>query len=1399
MRNAWFEMLDPDGFKHSGDRKIRLYKGGFFGNPGKSISKFVKDPIGSVGGLFEDTVEDVSREVGNFGSSVSHELAGLDDAVNENLPGGWLLPIVVVAAYYGVPPEMFEGLTTTATATEAGVAAGGAGAAGGASASTAFWQATLQGLVDMGVPWEIASALPAAASAAGTSSLISGVQAALTGQDVFKAAVTGGVFSLAGGTIANSLINAGVNATIAQAAAQASVQAMRNGKIDLQSIALSAAMNQVNPQVAKFLNEQGIPKELIPTAMGAFNQALLTGEVDPAKLAAQATGQFVKGSWDSVKNDLKDNPTPAPIEDRFVGSKEYQETQSEYKQAVQELLSKQADFDKDKDSYQSVRDQIGKIDEQYQPIVAEKNSYIDERNALAERYDTYDARKAEFETPVSTGSDENFGLNIIEMGDDDNPRIYGDAKGGSYILSRNGEGDTYMRRIDSAFPEDKDQIYNQAVALKEKIDALTVKANELKTNAEPLISQATDLWKTITTKDAELSKLADNIYTPKDGNLAQKMQEVNTQQQATYDAWLKEQAETTRVAEEKRVAEIDRLKQVEVQRQAEAEIQRQAQETQRQAEIQLQAQEKQREAEAEVRKQTELAEFARLAKEGADQARAEEAARVAREEAQRQSQIAAEAERQRVASEVEMQRQAEIQRQTEATSVAEMNRLRIAAEENENARIRDEEQKRIANENKIQEDKDAAEKQRIAELAITNAEKNADKYAAINSGTTTATGDDPFKKFGGLDPVKDTIVNIYDLGNGNTSLYISRENPDDPSKPFGYSATYNNNDLTKPTHYTTETSEGGLRVVDSGPDNGGYPKFGNDSSSSSGVENNTKTETTETSNLPTETTETPVKPNIPVSSDTTEEYASPLDVSKKPEVTPNIPTTTTTPTIAPTTEPTTTPTTEPTSNLPVSSTQPTDNTKTPTEPATTPTNGLPVKSDTPSNVVPALGTPVGSDTSGIPVFKNPESPTGFSYSDGIPAVDPSSKTGGSGTSSPLIVPTIGKIGEYAGTDSGGISVYTNPTSPSGFSYSDGNPAAPPESSQPSSSVDSTDTTSSGGGNLPVTTPNGAGDVTTPNDGKSSVTSPSDGGSTVTTPSGGGGLPVTEPNGGIFVPYGGTEGDGTNPTVTNPIDVPLIPDDTVEVPESPDTISTECAAGFHDDGFGFCVPDETTVDPTACPEGYLWDGNACVPVNNSPATGTGTYKLPTSGSSGSSGSTAGGSAFPSSSAKTSEPTYPDPSKRGFLSPNLIKGQGGDIQLYSGLPSNLINIPFKKEGGEVEGLHPDLINILMKRGVSFTPGPEDRLYARHPTRGFAVGGAGTGQSDDIPTMLSDGEYVIDADTVAALGDGSSKAGALALDKMREEIRKHKRSAPTDKIPPKAKSPLEYLNLSRRKKHG
>ena len=56
-------------------------------------------------------------------------------------------------------------------------------------------------------------------------------------------------------------------------------------------------------------------------------------------------------------------------------------------------------------------------------------------------------------------------------------------------------------------------------------------------------------------------------------------------------------------------------------------------------------------------------------------------------------------------------------------------------------------------------------------------------------------------------------------------------------------------------------------------------------------------------------------------------------------------------------------------------------------------------------------------------------------------------------------------------------------------------------------------------------------------------------------------------------------------------------------------------------------------------------------------------------------------------------------------------------------------------------------------------------------------GDGVSDSVPAtidgeqdlLISKDEYVVDAPTVAMIGNGSSDAGAEKLDKMREEVRK------------------------------
>lgn len=74
---------------------------------------------------------------------------------------------------------------------------------------------------------------------------------------------------------------------------------------------------------------------------------------------------------------------------------------------------------------------------------------------------------------------------------------------------------------------------------------------------------------------------------------------------------------------------------------------------------------------------------------------------------------------------------------------------------------------------------------------------------------------------------------------------------------------------------------------------------------------------------------------------------------------------------------------------------------------------------------------------------------------------------------------------------------------------------------------------------------------------------------------------------------------------------------------------------------------------------------------------------------------------------------------------------------------------------------------------------------------VQGPGDGTSDDIDAKLSDGEYVMDANTVSMLGNGSNKAGAARLDQLRENLRKHAaKPMAKGKQFMKAKDPMAYM---------
>lgn len=79
---------------------------------------------------------------------------------------------------------------------------------------------------------------------------------------------------------------------------------------------------------------------------------------------------------------------------------------------------------------------------------------------------------------------------------------------------------------------------------------------------------------------------------------------------------------------------------------------------------------------------------------------------------------------------------------------------------------------------------------------------------------------------------------------------------------------------------------------------------------------------------------------------------------------------------------------------------------------------------------------------------------------------------------------------------------------------------------------------------------------------------------------------------------------------------------------------------------------------------------------------------------------------------------------------------------------------------------------------------------------VTGNGDGTSDSIPAMLANGEFVIPADVVSSLGNGSNDSGAKVLDEFLNVIRKHKRKADPKKLPPDSKGALGYLLEAKKK---
>jgi len=152
------------------------------------------------------------------------------------------------------------------------------------------------------------------------------------------------------------------------------------------------------------------------------------------------------------------------------------------------------------------------------------------------------------------------------------------------------------------------------------------------------------------------------------------------------------------------------------------------------------------------------------------------------------------------------------------------------------------------------------------------------------------------------------------------------------------------------------------------------------------------------------------------------------------------------------------------------------------------------------------------------------------------------------------------------------------------------------------------------------------------------------------------------------------------------------------------------------------------------------------------------------------------------------------------------------------SSSVSSPFLGGGGDIMKLSPGVIKGKTNYALPGYPfGQEWKLASvggaienapeGHNPEFFSEGGlnsmqhtylkgGGDGTSDSIPAMLANGEFVIPADVVSSLGNGSSDSGAKVLDEFLKTIRAHKRKADPKKLPPDSKGPLGYLKDAKKK---
>lgn len=135
-------------------------------------------------------------------------------------------------------------------------------------------------------------------------------------------------------------------------------------------------------------------------------------------------------------------------------------------------------------------------------------------------------------------------------------------------------------------------------------------------------------------------------------------------------------------------------------------------------------------------------------------------------------------------------------------------------------------------------------------------------------------------------------------------------------------------------------------------------------------------------------------------------------------------------------------------------------------------------------------------------------------------------------------------------------------------------------------------------------------------------------------------------------------------------------------------------------------------------------------------------------------------------------------------------GSDIKM----PKLTVGTTKKNLNYELAG-YPDLGKTALQyaEGGSIPEGHNPQFFSEgglNSLENTYVNGEGDGTSDSVPAMLANGEFVIPADVVSSLGNGSNEAGAGVLDEFLRVVREHKQKHDAKKLPPDSKGALAYL---------